>query len=39
MSRETLKERVAQVEEALGEWCIEEDVFVWTRYKINEFHN
>ena len=40
MSGETLKEMVAWVEEALGEWCNEEGaVSVWAEYVINELHN
>ena len=37
MSRETLKERVARIEETLGEWNIKEGtVFVWVDHAMNE---
>ena len=37
MSDETLKERVARIEETLGEWNIEEGiVFVWANHAMNE---
>ena len=39
MSGETLKERVARIEETLGEWNIEEDiVFVWADQAMNELN-
>ena len=37
MSRETLKERVARIEETLGEWNIKEGTgFVWVDHAMNE---
>ena len=39
MLGETLKERVARIEETLGEWNIEEDVvFVWDDHVMNELN-
>ena len=37
MPEETLKERVARIEETLGEWNIKEGtVFVWVDHAMNE---
>ena len=39
MSGETLKERVARIEETFGEWNIEEGiVFVWVDQAMNELN-
>ena len=39
MLGENLKERVARIEETLGEWNIEEDiVFMWADHAMNELN-